>query len=153
MSLTRFFNRFRLGNTLNRPGLEGETYLTRAVKTGDADMVKEFLALGADPDAKNAAGQLPLYLAVVANNIPVLQVLLETGANVLMKQNGQTLSEHAEKAGYKSLSDVLAKLEERRQEAQIAAACSGMMGGMMGMAVLPIMPKPPKPDLPKPPKT
>lgn len=82
MSLKRFFNRMRLGSALDKPGLEGETYLTRAVKNGDADTVREFLDLGADPDAKNKSGELPLHIALSVQNLKIMHMLLETGADI-----------------------------------------------------------------------
>lgn len=135
MSLKRFFNRARVGNAVDKPGLEGETYLTRAVKTGDADTVREFLDIGADPNVKNKAGELPLHIAMSSQNMKVLQVLLETGADIFAKQAGLTLREHAEKLGHKALAHTLRELEVKRQEATIAAASAMPMGGM-AIAVL-----------------
>lgn len=152
MSLKRFFNRMRLGNAaLNTPGLEGETYLTRAVKMGDVKMVEEFLDLGADPDAKNAKGEYPTHIALIAENLNILYALLNTGANVFLKQENMTLSEHAEKLGKKAIAVSLRELEERRIAANIAAASSLPMG----VAAFPIIPSVPdprkKPPTPKPP--
>lgn len=130
MSLKRFFNRARVGSAVDKPGLEGETYLTRAVKTGDADTVREFLDIGADPNVKNKSGELPLHIALQAQNMKVLQTLLETGADIFAKQAGLTLREHAEKLGYKALARSLRELEAKKQEAMIAAASAMPMGGM-----------------------
>jgi len=154
MSLKRFFNRLRLGHAaLNTPGLEGETYLTRAVKMGDVKMVEEFLNLGADPDAKNAKGEYPTHIALVAENLNILYTLLNTGANVFLKQENLTLSEHAEKLGKKAIALSLRELEDRRIAANIAAATSMPMG----ICALPIVPHVPdprkKPQTPKPPTT
>lgn len=135
MSLKKFFNRLRLGNTIDKPGLEGETLLTRAVKTGDAQTVREFLDLGADPNVKNKAGEMPLHIALSMQNLTVLHLLLETGADIFKKQNGLTLREHAEKLELKSLARALRELEVKKQEALIAAA-SAMPMGMMGVAVM-----------------
>ncbi|MDP2206388.1 MAG: ankyrin repeat domain-containing protein [Alphaproteobacteria bacterium] len=135
MSLKRFFNRLRLGNTLDKPGLEGETLLTRAVKTGDLDTVREFLDLGADPNAKNKSGEAPLHIALTMENLKIMHLLLETGADIFKKQNGLTLREHAEKLELKSIARALRELEARKQEALIAAA-SAMPMGMMGVAIM-----------------
>lgn len=139
MSLKRFFNRMRLGSALDKPGLEGETYLTRAVKNGDADTVREFLDLGADPDAKNKSGELPLHIALSVQNLKIMHMLLETGADIFKKQNGLTLREHAQKLELHGIARALGQLEARKQEAMIAAA-SALPMGMMGVAVLPVSP-------------
>jgi hypothetical protein len=136
MSLKRFFNRLRLGNAIDQPGLEGETLLTRAIKSGNAETVREFLDLGADPDVKNKAGELPLHIALVMRNLKVLHLLLETGADIFKKQNGLTLREHAEKLELKGVAQSLLALEARKQEALIAASIMPM-GMMGGVAVLP----------------
>ena len=130
MSLKRLFNRMRLGGALDKPGLGGETYLTRAVKDGSVDTVREFLDLGADPDVKNKAGEAPVHLAMLAQNLPVFHLLLEMGANIFNKQNDMTLREHAEKEGLRSIVRVLRELEIRKQESIIAAASMMPMGGM-----------------------
>ena len=140
MSLKRLFNRIRLAGVIDKPGLGGETYLTRAVKDGSIDTVREFLDLGADPDAKNKAGEVPAHLAMIAQNLPVFHLLLETGANIFNKQNDMTLREHAEKEGLRSIARALRELEVKKQEAVIAAASMMPMGA--GMAIAVITPEP-----------
>lgn len=136
MSLKRVFNRMHMADALDRPGLGGETYLTRAVKIGDVKMVQEFLDIGADPDASNAAGELPLHIALVAQNFRVMHALLETGANIFLKQEDMTLSQHADKLGMTKVSGVLRELEERK----IAATIAATMAMPMGIGVMPIAP-------------
>jgi ankyrin repeat protein len=136
MTLKRVFNRMQLGDALDVRGLGGETYLTRAVKVGDVKMVQEFLDLGADPDVTNAQGELPLHIALVAQNFKIMHALLETGANIFLKQEGLTLSQHAEKLGMGKVSTVLRELEERKIAATIAATMSIPMG-MGGIVVIP----------------
>lgn len=136
MSLQRIFNRIHMADALDRPGLGGETYLTRAVKIGDVKMVQEFLDIGADPDVSNEAGELPLHIALVAKNFRVMHALLETGANVFLKQQDMTLSQHADKLGMPKISAVLRELEERKLAATVAAT----MAMPMGMGVLPLAP-------------
>lgn len=137
MTLKRVFNRLQLGSALNARGLGGETYLTRAVKVGDVGVVQEFLNLGADPDVTNAAGELPLHIALVAQNFKVMHALLETGANIFLKQEGMTLSQRAEHLGLAKVSDVLRELEERKIAATISATMAMPMGGMGGIAFIP----------------
>jgi len=136
MTLKRVFNRIQLGSALDARGLGGETYLTRAVKVGDVNLVQEFLNLGADPDVTNAAGELPLHLALVAQNFKIMHALLETGANIFLRQEGLTLSQHAEKLGMGKVSIVLRELEERK----IAATISASMAIPMGAGVVPFVP-------------
>lgn len=137
MSLQRIFNRIHMADALDRPGLGGETYLTRAVKIGDVKMVQEFLDIGADPDVSNEAGELPLHIALVAQNFRVMHALLETGANVFLKQQDMTLSQHADKLGMPKISAILRELEERKIAATIAATMAMPTGGM---GVLPLVP-------------
>lgn len=136
MTLKRVFNRMQLGRAVDARGLGGETYLTRAVKVGDVGMVQEFLDLGADPDVTNAAGELPLHIALVAQNFKIMHALLETGANIFLKQEGLTLSQHADKLGMGKVSSVLRELEERK----IAATISATMAMPMGIGIVPIVP-------------
>lgn len=136
MTLKRVFNRMQVGSAVNARGLGGETYLTRAVKVGDVAMVQEFLDLGADPDMTNAAGELPLHIALIAQNFKIMHALLETGANIFLKQEGLTLSQHADKLGMGKVSGVLRELEERK----IAATISATMAMPMGICVLPMVP-------------
>lgn len=140
MSLKRLFNRIRLSGAIDKPGLGGETYLTRAVKDGSVDTVREFLDLGADPDVKNKAGEAPVHLAMLAQNLPVFHLLLEMGANIFNKQNDMTLRERAEKEGLRSIARALRELEVKKQESVIAAASMMPMGA--GMAIAVITPEP-----------
>jgi len=136
MILKRAFNRMQLGDALDAQGLGGETYLTRAVKVGDVKLVQEFLDLGANPDVKNAAGELPLHLALVAQNFKIMHVLLETGADIFLRQEGMTLSQHAEKLGMSKVSTLLRELEERKVAASLSASMAVVsMGG-----IVPVMP-------------
>ena len=49
--------------------------------TGDINTVRFLLAAGAEVDQRSATGQTVLHLAVLAANLPIVQLLLEHGAD------------------------------------------------------------------------
>ena len=114
MSVKKAFNSVRLGAVLNEPGLEGETYLTRAVKMGIPKVAKDFLELGADPDAPNAAGEYPLFLALDRKDRRMMAELLKAGASVFYKRDGLTFREAALKAGMTDVAKLAGRIEKDR---------------------------------------
>lgn len=75
---------------VNAPGHQkGWTALHWAVQQGDASMVRELLAAGADPRARGGLGDSPLQLAVVAErpDPAIFRLLLEAGADRTQENN------------------------------------------------------------------
>lgn len=118
MSFRMLFNRLMYGRTLDRPGAGGETCLTRALKMNDDVSVSEFLALGANPDRKNAAGEYPVHVALDRKNLQAAQLLLEVGADFLIKKDGLGLGEYATKNGLPIAAEVVKRREEALKKAQ-----------------------------------
>ncbi|XP_015763135.1 PREDICTED: ankyrin-1-like [Acropora digitifera] len=68
-----------------------------------------FISAGANPDALNKEGQTPIMVAIMQNNFPLIETLLECGANgsVGKTSNGsQVLHVQAEKADELDLSNL-----------------------------------------------
>lgn len=70
---------------------DGHTPLTRAAQDGDVETCKQLIAAGADVNEPNVHGFTPLYCAISAfETIPIVQLLLNHGANIHTKSHGQT---------------------------------------------------------------
>ncbi len=123
MSIKTVFNQLRLGDLLDAHGRGGETYLTRAVKMGLFDVAEDFINLGADPNRRNAAGELPLFIAFEKRDRVMLITLLQRGADVFEKKDGLTLREHALKAGLPDIAAYAAGAEEQRLSLASAMGC------------------------------
>jgi ankyrin repeat protein len=74
------------GANANSTSAEGETVLMAAARTGSPDLVRVLLARGADVNAKeNWRGQTALMWAISEKHLPVVQLLVEAGAEVKAK--------------------------------------------------------------------
>lgn len=124
MALKASFNGMRLGKMLDEPGVEGETYLTRCIKMGQHQALKEFLDLGCDPLKPNAHKQYPLYLALEMKDRDALNILLNKDENLaFMKKGGMSFKQHAIKAGLIDIARRCAGIE-RQREAYLTAISS-----------------------------
>lgn len=56
--------------------------LMQAVKANDVDQVRRLLAAGADVDAPDAGGDVPLIMAAYLGHSEITRLLLEAGADV-----------------------------------------------------------------------
>ena len=63
----------------------GETLLGRAAYYGDINMVKRFLAAGADINKRDSNLRTPLYRAASGVNAATLQLLVDRGADISKK--------------------------------------------------------------------
>lgn len=59
-----------------------ESALHKATKKGDIDICRLLVERGADVNAKNLHGDMPLFMAVDARNLEISRLLLEHGAEV-----------------------------------------------------------------------
>jgi ankyrin repeat protein len=107
MSFKRAFNRIFSSPSINAPGADGETHLTRAIRTGDAAIVSSVLDAGAAVDAKNARGEYPAHLAFDLGYFGILDMLIVENASVLVEQGGLTLREKAEDSKMDALASRL----------------------------------------------
>lgn len=82
--------------------------LLQAVTSGDEDAVKAFLSEGADVNATNDGGQTPLILAIVAGHDHLLRLLLDAGANPLLRDHTQLSAvDWAERKGRNEIRQLL----------------------------------------------
>jgi len=67
---------------LNAGNKKGYTALALAIKSGNIELVKLLLSVGADPNRKNNSGQTSLFLACWHNFEIVVRLLLDCGADI-----------------------------------------------------------------------
>ena len=89
------------------------TPLCMAISKGDVAVVKKFIEYGANVN-EVANGMTPLMYAARYNNVEILTLLVEKGANLKAKdEKGYTALKHAEISGAK---DAVAFLEEKTKK-------------------------------------
>jgi ankyrin repeat protein len=62
--------------------------LADAVRDGDQARTRELLAAGADPDGYDDAGNAPLHIAALQNNLQLIEILLDAGADIDRPRTG-----------------------------------------------------------------
>ncbi|HEY6245351.1 MAG TPA: TonB family protein [Pyrinomonadaceae bacterium] len=89
----------------------GGPSIGEVVASGDKDGLRLLLSRGADVNETNKGGQTPLILAVVSNQVRLLPLLLEAGADPLLRdKTGLNAIEWAERKG---LFEVASELRDR----------------------------------------
>ncbi|MBI3440875.1 MAG: ankyrin repeat domain-containing protein [Proteobacteria bacterium] len=74
-------------NILNFLTSVGPGDLLDAAYDGDAPIVKDLLARGADSEEKNGYGETPLIVAVREGHVDIVRLLLEHGADPSARNN------------------------------------------------------------------
>ena len=88
--------------------LSKTTLLHKAARSGGRRVAKLLLAIGADPNAKDHAGNTPLYEAVRAGQKEVAELLRAKGADVnALNSSGTTMLHEAARAGQKGTAELL----------------------------------------------
>ena len=88
--------------------------LLQAVTSRDEGSVKALLSEGADVNARNNSGQTPLILAIVSGQDHLLKLLLEAGANPLLRDHTQLNAiDWAERKGRSDLPQILSPTQPR----------------------------------------
>src|SRR5688500_15764390 len=101
---------FRRGAALSFRSLS----LLQAVTSRDEGSVKALLSEGADVNARNNSGQTPLILAIVSGQDHLLRLLLEAGANPLLRDHTQLNAiDWAERKGRSDLPQILRTTQPR----------------------------------------
>lgn len=96
--------------------------LFRAVEQGNLAWTYRLLAMGADINVRNEAGQTPLMRAAAKGYADMVQVLIQNGANPRLENNrGESAMTIALMKGYKRIAESLKMAEasqrsERREE-------------------------------------
>jgi uncharacterized protein len=86
---------FELTSLVDRNYL-GDTPLHTFCTWGELEPVKQIIAAGADVNAKGDQGATPLFNAVMGENSQVISLLIELGANPIIKNDmGRTALEYA----------------------------------------------------------
>ena len=68
-----------VSSAINAKDSAGNTQLHRSVTQREIGTVRNILAQGADVNIQNNLGQTPLHLAVLANDLELVELLVETG--------------------------------------------------------------------------
>lgn len=68
------------------------SYLCQAVAKGNSDFIKRLLSYGLDPNAKDYDYRTPLHVAAAQGQNLLVKILLEAGADVLLKDRYHLLS-------------------------------------------------------------
>jgi ankyrin repeat protein len=100
------------GAEVNAQDEAGQTALTYAVKRAFHATAEALLDEGADANVRNRKnGVTPLMIAAVAGDLPMIQLLLDHGADPAMRTNfGQTAISLAEKKGNTEVVELLESL-------------------------------------------
>ena len=123
MSLKSLFSRLTQGKALDKPGLGGETMLTRAAKMQDHEAMRELLKAGAGPDAKNETGEAPLFIALAQKDRDGLRILIHAHASQ-DKKAGRTFRQQCWDAGMPDIGEEAEKIR-RQRDAHITAMTMG----------------------------
>ena len=80
-AINPFYNKTEIADLLRKHGGKHGT-IHSAVGGGDVEAVKEFLAAGADVNAKAEFGETPLHAAVSNDHKEIIELLIKEGADV-----------------------------------------------------------------------
>jgi hypothetical protein len=79
-----------------------------AAARGDVALVRSLLARGADPNARQSGGFVPLHAAAQDGNVPLAELLLAQGADpALATDDGRTSADIAAQAGHAEVEALL----------------------------------------------
>ncbi len=93
---------------VNRPDKRGWTLLLRAARSGNYDMVKALITLGAHVNQSHPQGITPLMVAARNNHFNVVKLLLQSNADLSLKtKNGSTALTIAQKLGHTQTIDII----------------------------------------------
>jgi len=101
------------GVTVNMANDYGETPLTLACLTGDAEMVEELLAAGAHANASRRTGETALMIAAGSGSLQAVDSLIKHGADINSAEpsQGQTALMWAAAEGHTGIVDLLVTKE------------------------------------------
>lgn len=85
-----------------------QVLLLKAAEAGDAEKVKQLLGAGVDPSWKSERGVTALMLAGLQGHCPVIEALLQSGAEWnAVDANYKTAGDYAKEGGYQKAYDLL----------------------------------------------
>ena len=107
MNLRRAFQQMVNGKKMNALMPGGETLLTAAVKSGDAQAAQRFLEQGADIDTPNAQGEFPLFMAIEKGDEKMFRLLVEEGASFKPWRSSLSAEDVAQKHGREDFARII----------------------------------------------
>ena len=100
---------------------------TKAVELGNAQIVKDLIAVGADVEAQNKYGYTPLSVASKKGQMEIVQILLDAGADITAQNKNGTcaLSEASKNGQIRTVKMLLLKgVRDSQKDAALEAAAS-----------------------------
>ena len=88
---------------------EPDRALLKAANTGNIEAVKQYIAGGADVNAKDEYGGTPLFNAAVNGHTETAELLIDKGADVNAKHDGDTPLDWAISHKHPETADLLRK--------------------------------------------
>lgn len=111
------FNWHLIGSVLF--GSNGYHEIHNHAKEGDSESVKRYLERGGDPNVKSVNGITPLYLATEAGHFETIRLLVEGGADVNQKLDGDMDFTPIFQAAYQNRDDIVEFFLENGAEKDI----------------------------------
>lgn len=100
--------RFSNSDQINQKNSQGQSLLHIAALRNDAEMVQFLLALGADTEIRDAAGDTPLSAAITADCFDSVKVLAGAGSNIYSRNSvGVSIAELARRKGPDGLASII----------------------------------------------
>ena len=99
----------------------------KAVELGNAQIVKDLIAVGADVEAQNKYGYTPLSVASKKGQMEIVQILLDAGADITAQNKNGTcaLSEASQNGQVRTVKMLLLKgVSDSQKDAALEAAAS-----------------------------
>jgi ankyrin repeat protein len=110
--------RFSKSDSINQKNAQGQSLLHVAALRNDADMVQFLLAMGADIEAKDNAGETPMAAALGAGCIDAVKTLATAGSNIFQANGaGETVYERARTKGSDALAAIISPKTVVQQDA------------------------------------
>jgi len=107
--------------------IQGNSTLSGAVALGRKDAVKILLDNGVDPDDPTSKGYTPVMIAVLSNQLEILRMLLNAGADIHKKfpksqqfPNGWTVFQLDQSKMHPEIRGILAKLKPEKKKQKIS---------------------------------
>ena len=117
-AIITYLLKVRACNPLTQITKSGATPLYDAARAGTAEIVKNLVTYGADPNVPNAAGLTPLHQAAARGNLDMVKELVQAGADVnAIAKNGRTPIFYAAARGKASTVNYLL---EKKAEVNLA---------------------------------
>jgi len=109
--------RFSMGDSINQKNPQGQSLLHIAALRNDAEMVQLLLALKADPESRDTAGETPMAAATNAGCLDAVKALAGAGADIFAENAvGSTVFDLARKKSPEALGAIISAKTVSQQD-------------------------------------